>query len=90
MFEWDESKNEKNKKAHKISFEDVTDVFSDVFALVKEDPDHPEERFVILGSAKYLLVVVVAYTYRHQTLRIISARRATTRERKTYEAKHKK
>ena len=63
----------------------ITAVFSDPFALVKEDPDHPEERFVILGSARYLLVVVVAYTYRRQSLRIISARKATKKERKLYE-----
>jgi uncharacterized DUF497 family protein len=89
MFEWDKAKNEINKKLHGISFEDVTGVFSDVFALVKEDPDHPEERFVILGAAKVLLVVVVAYTYRHEAIRIISARKATKRERKVYETQRK-
>lgn len=85
MFEWNHDKNESNKKKHGISFDEVVLVFRDEFALVKEDPDHPDERFIILGVASFLMVVVVSYTYRREAIRIISARKATKRERKVYE-----
>ena len=52
-FEWDENKNEINKKKHGISFEEAKTVFYDSDALMIPDPEHSEEeeRFILLGSS---------------------------------------
>ena len=55
-FEWDNNKNninKKNKKKHKISFEEASTVFYDEEALMIPDPErsYEEERFIILGKA---------------------------------------
>ena len=73
-FEWDENKNEINKKKHKISFEEAKTVFYDEEALVIDDPEHSqeEERFIILGLSK------------KANLLVISARKATKSETKQY------
>ncbi|WP_245676807.1 BrnT family toxin [Oligoflexus tunisiensis] len=54
---------------------------------MRTDPDHPAERWVILGAARYLIVVVAVYTYRDDTIRIISALKSTAKERRSYEEK---
>ena len=56
-FEWDENKNEINKKKHKISFEEASSVFYDEGALLIDDPEHSqeEERFIILGLSTRLI-----------------------------------
>ncbi len=87
QFSWDESKNKSNQKKHGVGFEDVIPVFTDEWAIVRPDPDHNEERWVILGSARYLIVVVAIYSYRKESIRIISARKATAKERRSYEEK---
>lgn len=84
MVEWDEEKNESNAKKYGVRFEDTMGVFSDEFALVYEDNDHGEQRWKAIGIGRYLMVLVVIYTYRN-TIRIISARRANKQERKRYE-----
>ena len=88
-FEWDESKNEINKKKHKISFEEAKTVFYDEEALVIDDPEHSqeEERFIILGLSKKANLLVVCHCYREndRQIRIFSARKATKREAVTYE-----
>ena len=87
-FEWDENKNNTNKRKHKVSFEEAKTVFEDVEALVIDDPDHSEEeeRFIILGFSSKANLLVVCHCYRMDdtVIRIISARKATTRERKQY------
>ena len=88
VFEWDEQKNAINKIKHGISFEEACSVFQDPRALIIPDPDHSndEERFVILGLSEKLNVLVVCHCYRNeeQTIRLISARKATKTERKYY------
>lgn len=88
IFEWDEQKNAINKIKHGISFEEACSVFQDSRALVIPDPDHSddEERFVILGLSERLNILVVCHCYRNeeQTIRIISARKATKTERRYY------
>ncbi len=86
MFEWDLEKNEINFKKHGLRFEDVTPVFYDENAITKEDSDHGEQRWKTLGMGRYLVVVVVVYTY-NRKIRIISARKAEKHERKKYEKK---
>ena len=87
-FEWDENKNSINKKKHKISFEEAKTVFYDSEAIVIEDPDHSEdeERFLILGISQKVNLLVVCHCYRESdtTIRIISARKATSTETKQY------
>ncbi|HYX34648.1 MAG TPA: BrnT family toxin [Oligoflexus sp.] len=87
QFSWDDSKNKANQEKHGLSFEDVIPVFSDEWSIVRPDPDHTEERWVILGTARYLVVVVAVYSYRDDIIRIISARKATAKERRSYEEK---
>lgn len=87
-FEWDENKNDINKKKHKISFEEAKTVFYDAEALVISDPEHSqeEERFIILGLSKKANLLVVCHCYRasETVIRLISARKATKNEAKQY------
>jgi len=87
-FEWDPAKASSNLRKHGVSFEEAQTVFSDDQALVIDDPDHSddEDRFILLGSSALLRVLVVVHAFRPapDTVRIISARKATTTERTTY------
>ncbi len=87
-FEWDENKNEINKKKHKISFDEAKTVFYDDNALLIDDPEHSEqeERFIILGTSTKANLLVVCHCYRHSetVIRIISARKATKTETNQY------
>lgn len=86
-FEYDSAKAAENLKKHKVSFADAEGVLEDPLAVTVEDPDAKgEKRFVTvgLGSAGELLVVV--WTERDEGCRLISARRATRKERKHYES----
>ena len=88
-FAWDPRKDAENRRKHGLSFEEAQTVFADEHALLLDDPDHSatEERFILLGlSAAFRIVVVVhGYRDRDDTIRIISARRATKRERQRYD-----
>lgn len=88
-FEWDPHKALINIEKHGVSFEEASTVFYDPYALIIADPDHSndEERFIILGLSESLNLLVVCHCYREsdEVIRIISARRATKRERKNYE-----
>lgn len=83
-FEWDDNKNEINKKKHNISFEEAQTVFYDTEALIIDDPEHSEleDRFIILGFSKKANLLVVCHCYRESDfiIRIISARKATATE----------
>ena len=83
-FEWDINKAKSNLKKHGVDFADAVTVFDDFNALTIEDPDHSEERFVTLGMDSYGRILVVAYTWRGDIPRLISARKATKQERKQY------
>lgn len=88
-FEWDETKNETNKRKHGISFEEAQTAFLDEEAKVIPDPDHSidEERFILLGLSEKLHLLVVCHCFRESdtVIRIISARKATTNETKQYD-----
>jgi uncharacterized protein len=86
-FEYDPNKAAANLRKHRVSFADAESVFGDPLAITIEDPHaEGEPRYVAvgLGSAGELLVVV--YSVRENELRLISARRATRKERKRYES----
>ena len=88
-FIWDEDKNKTNQKKHGISFDEAKTVFFDENAIEFLDPDHSEEedRFILLGFSFKLQMLVVCYCYRENdtVIRIISARKATNKERLNYE-----
>jgi hypothetical protein len=84
-FQYDPSKAAANLRKHRVSFADAEGVFGDPLAITLEDPDaegEPRYVAVALGSAGELLVVV--YSAREDEIRLISARRATRKERKQY------
>ena len=86
-FGWDPGKARKNCRKHRVSFEEAATVFGDPLALTFPDPDHSEteHRFITVGVSSAKRVLIVAHTERGETLRIISARKVTQRERKHYE-----
>ncbi len=88
QFEWDPKKAKSNESKHGISFDEAKSVFFDEEALTIPDPDHSqvEERFVIMGmsQASRILVVVHCLRNKNSTIRIISARRAGTKEKQPY------
>ena len=87
-FEWEPRKATANLKKHGITFEEAKSVFYDDHAKLLDDPDHSdeEERFVLLGLSHTLRVLLVCHCYRSEgnIIRIISARKATTKESKDY------
>ena len=88
-FTWDAGKSRSNRKKHGVSFQEAQTVFYDENARLFHDPDHSEaeERFVLLGMSAKLRVLVVCHCYREADglIRIISARKATRKERVQYE-----
>ncbi|MCL1473085.1 BrnT family toxin [Argonema antarcticum] len=86
-FEWNEEKARANVKKHSISFVEAATVFSDPFSVIIDDPLHSTEeyRFIAIGYSDRQRLLVVVYTEREDNIRIISARVATSRERRTYE-----
>lgn len=86
-FEWNENKAKTNLSKHKVSFEEAQTVFDDPLYLIFADIDHSfeEKRFIIMGESNKRRLLVVSFTDRDTATRIISARKATLSERKTYE-----
>lgn len=82
--EWDDRKNEINKRKHGISFETAAHVFEDINRIEYFDEAHSadEDRFIVLGLV--LKVLFVVYTDRGDATRIISARKATEAETEVY------
>lgn len=87
QFEWDDEKNKINTEKHKISFSIAKFVFNDENRLEIFDDAHStnEERYITIGLIEQVpIVVTVVYTERGQRIRLISARKATAKERKMY------
>ena len=87
-FEWDIEKAKSNERKHGITFDEACTVFSDSLSLTVHDPLHSEneERFAIVGTSHKCRILIVIHTERDDTLRIISARKATKNERSYYES----
>jgi uncharacterized protein len=84
--QWDPEKARANFKKHGVEFADAVGVFDDPEAITLEDPDSEgEQRFVSIGLDFLGRIIVVAYTYRGDDLRLISARKATKKEVNIYE-----
>jgi uncharacterized DUF497 family protein len=86
-FEWDPRKAAANLAKHEVSFEEAATVFGDPLGRIVADPRHSsdQERFVLLGLSQDQRLLAVMYVERGETIRIISARRATRRERRNNE-----
>lgn len=86
-FEWDAAKAEGNIKKHGVAFEEALTVFADPLARIFDDPDHSSEepRELIIGHSAKERVVIVSFADQGRRTRIISARKATKRERQDYE-----
>ena len=83
-YEWDPEKARANYRKHGIAFADAVSVFSDESAITINDDNPDEERFVTMGMDAFGRVLVVVYTWREDNIRIISARKALSKEQKQY------
>jgi uncharacterized DUF497 family protein len=88
-FSWDPSKAKSNKNKHGITFEEAKTVFYDPNARIIDDLEHSgeEERFIMIGLSNTVRTLVVCHCYKETEshIRIISARKATKKETKSYE-----
>ena len=86
-FRWDENKAATNLSKHGVSFDEARTVFEDALYVDFYDPDHSYEefRFIIVAQSANGRLLVVSYTERGNEIRLISARIATSSERKEYE-----
>lgn len=88
---WDNDKNQINIKKHGISFEEAQEIFDDPLhiSILDKRFNYGEERWISLGKTKEYILIVVAHTYMdidgNERIRIISARKATKKERRDYE-----
>ena len=87
MIEWDPKKARKNATKHKVSFEEAATAPVDPLAITIPDPDHSvgERRFITFGSSAKRRLLIVSFTWRGETIRVISARLATRQEKEIYE-----
>ena len=85
--QWDADKAAANLRKHRIDFADAVTVLSDELALTVPEHHENEDRYVTVGSDALGRILVVAYTWRGDELRLISARNATRSERRQYESK---
>lgn len=90
-FEWDPTKAKRNFRKHGISFVEAASVFSDPLATFYEDPDHSshERRYLMIGTSAQGPLLNIAFIDQGERIRIVSARRATKREKKFYEEENR-
>jgi len=85
-YEWDRRKAVANLEKHGVDFADAALALEDELALTMRDPDSEnEERYITLGMDPFGRILAVAFTWRRERIRIISARKATRREIQKYE-----
>ena len=86
-FEWDSRKARSNLAKHGVGFQEASTIFGDPLSLTIPNPEHSlsEERYITVGRAFSGKLLVVVHTDRGDNIRIINARRASPRERSSYE-----
>mgnify|MGYP000855311782 CR=1 FL=1 len=88
-FNWDPKKAILNKQKHNITFEEAVTVFFDPLAKIATDPDHSsnENRYILIGHSRKQNLLFVVHLYKEKTdsIRIISARKATKKEKKDFQ-----
>lgn len=87
-FQWDPAKARANLRKHEVDFADAVGAFEDPLALTLDDPYPEEERFLTLGLDLVGRVIVVNWTWRDEDVRLISARKATPKQRRHYAEGH--
>ncbi|NJR66996.1 MAG: BrnT family toxin [Leptolyngbyaceae cyanobacterium CRU_2_3] len=87
QFDWDKNKAERNLSKHGVPFEEAKSVFDDPLYVDFYDPDHSEdeERYLIVGESDRGRLLIVSYTERGDSVRLVSAREVTRAEREAYE-----
>jgi len=87
ILEWDPAKATANRRKHGVDFHEAGTIFDDPLSTTFPDPDHSveEQRHLTIGTSLSGRILVVAHTDRGKAVRLISARRATARERRFYE-----
>jgi uncharacterized DUF497 family protein len=87
QYEWDEDRARTNLRKHQVSFQEGATVFNDLRIATQPDLDHShdEQRYMGIGRSVRGRILVVAFTERGDKIRLISCRKATSRERKVYE-----
>ena len=88
LFVWDPKKTASNARKHGVTFDDAVTVFADPLALIFDDPNHGDRLLIIGQTADRLTLLVVFVEVNDECTRLVSARRATTHERKRYEEGH--
>lgn len=84
-FTWDTRKAASNARKHHVTFDEAVSVFMDPFAIVTEDAVHAERSLIIRESSRQRVLLAVFVEKADDEIRIISARRATSHERRRYE-----
>ena len=88
-FEWDDAKSKANARKHGVSFSEAQSVFYDDFARQYFDDEHADEedRFIMVGISNRSRILLVCHCEKSggETIRIISARKATRKKRSQYE-----
>ena len=89
-FEWDPTKADANLAKHGVSFDEAVSVWQDYFYIDLFDDEHSndEKRFLMIGESSSKRYLIISYTERQNTIRIISARELTPKERREYEHGH--
>jgi len=87
-FQWDPAKARVNLRKHGVDFADAVGVFEDPLALTLDEPHPDEDRFLTLGVDLIGRVIVVNWTWRDEDIRLISARKATPKQRRLYAEGH--
>jgi uncharacterized DUF497 family protein len=89
LFESDPENAHRNLIKHRVSFGEAESAFADEYAREIDDPEHSldEERLILIGRSHRGRLLVVVFTERGESMRIISARKATKQERNAYEAR---
>ena len=87
QFEWDDKKAQSNLLKHGISFEEVTTAFGDMLSITIDDPlhSHNEDRLILIGLSEDLKILIVVHIEKRDTIRIVSARKASKKEKQFYE-----
>lgn len=85
-FEWDPAKAQENRRKHDVSFEEAVECFEDWLAMILEDVATPD-RMILIGLSRSSRLILTVFVEKHdgETIRIISARKATRKERRRYE-----
>ena len=85
-FDWDPAKADANRRKHGVTFDEASTIFADFGSGTRQDPMHSatEDRFVTIGRSAKDRVLVVVHADDGDTIRIISARPATTREKHAF------